>query len=339
MSTVVDLGYIRGPQGETGPQGPQGIQGVKGDKGDTGDPFAIAKIYPSISAMNSGYATDGVKIGGFVLIDTGSVEDPDTGKLYVKGNSAYQYLTDLSGSQGIQGPKGDKGDQGIQGVQGIQGIKGDKGDTGAQGPKGDKGDKWTYSELTDAEKQELKQDITTINAIFTSTYNVTGPTTSVPINIAKYHHGTDILEVYVNGLKRIEGIDYTTDGTNITFTETLNVIGQVHIVCTKSVSAVTSDLASFKGDKGDKGDQGIQGPQGIQGVGIKSVVQTTTSPDDAGENVITVTKTDNTTSTFKVKNGSKGSQGIQGVKGDKGDKGDTPTFEVGADYHLYAIYP
>lgn len=71
MSTIVDLGYIRGPQGATGPQGPQGIQGVKGDKGDTGDPFAIAKIYSSISAMNNGYATDGVKIGGFVLIDTG----------------------------------------------------------------------------------------------------------------------------------------------------------------------------------------------------------------------------------------------------------------------------
>lgn len=44
-------------------------------------------------------------------------------------------------------------------------------------------------------------------------------------------------------------------------------------------------------------------------VGITSVEQTTTSTADGGENVITVTKTDGTSSTFKVKNGSKGSTG------------------------------
>ena len=48
---------------------------------------------------------------------------------------------------------------------------------------------------------------------------------------------------------------------------------------------------------------------GEDGVGIKSVVQTTTSSADGGSNVITVTKTDNTTSTFTVKNGSKGNKG------------------------------
>jgi hypothetical protein len=68
---------------------------------------------------------------------------------------------------------------------------------------------------------------------------------------------------------------------------------------------------------GSKGSNGAKGDTGASGVGIKSVVQTTTSSADGGSNVITVTKTDNTTSTFTVKNGSKGS------KGDKGDKGDS----------------
>lgn len=48
---------------------------------------------------------------------------------------------------------------------------------------------------------------------------------------------------------------------------------------------------------------------GADGVGIASVVQTTTSAEDGGDNIITVTLTDGTTSTFTVKNGSAGSGG------------------------------
>ena len=85
----------QGPQGATGPtgpKGPQGIQGVQGPKGDTGlqgpkgdkgDPFAISKTFASIKTMNDGFATDGIKEGQFVLIDTGNVEDEDNAKLYV----------------------------------------------------------------------------------------------------------------------------------------------------------------------------------------------------------------------------------------------------------------
>lgn len=102
-------------------------------KGDKGDNFSVDKIYPSIDTMNAGYATDGVKIGGFVIIDTGSVEDADTAKLYCKGDDSYHYITDLSGARGIQGPKGDTGERGPQGIQGP------KGDTGATGPIGEPG--------------------------------------------------------------------------------------------------------------------------------------------------------------------------------------------------------
>ena len=121
---------IQGPQGlkgDTGEQGPQGIQGIQGPKGDKGDPFSVSKVYESIDAMNAGYATDGVPVGGFVVITTGDVDDEDNAKVYCKGDTAYEYITDMSGAQGIQGPQGE---QGPQGPVGPQGPKGDTGDAG-----------------------------------------------------------------------------------------------------------------------------------------------------------------------------------------------------------------
>lgn len=76
-----------------------------------------------------------------------------------------------------------------------------------------------------------------------------------------------------------------------------------------------------KGERGDRGEKGEQGPKGNNGVGIASVVQTTTSSTDGGSNVMTVTLSNGTKSTFIVKNGLKGSQGEQGQKGDKGEQG------------------
>lgn len=138
----------KGEQGETGPTGPAGTPGEKGEpgdpgkqgergpqgepgaKGDKGDPFAIAKTFQSVEAMNAGFATDGVKEGQFVLIDTGNVEDEDNAKLYVKGRSSYTYITDLSGATGMTGP------QGLRGETGPAGKDGEKGDKGEQGPVG-----------------------------------------------------------------------------------------------------------------------------------------------------------------------------------------------------------
>lgn len=115
---------VQGVRGETGERGPQGIQGPQGAKGD---PFTIAKTYQSVTAMNAGFATDTVKEGQFVMIDTGNVNDADNAKLYVKGKTAYTYITDLSGATGIQGP---------QGVQGQQGVRGETGPAGAKGADG-----------------------------------------------------------------------------------------------------------------------------------------------------------------------------------------------------------
>lgn len=72
-----------------------------------GRPFTVARIYSSEEEMKAGCASDGVPLGGFVVIDTGNVEDEDNAKLYIKGSDGYSYITDLSGAEGIQGPRGD----------------------------------------------------------------------------------------------------------------------------------------------------------------------------------------------------------------------------------------
>lgn len=88
-----------------------------------------------------------------------------------------------------------------------------------------------------------------------------------------------------------------------------------------TIAVVNDGATGPQGPKGDTGAQGPkgatgpQGPQGNAGVGITSVTQTTTSSADGGSNVITVTKTDGTTSTFTVINGSKGSTGGKGTDG------------------------
>lgn len=55
------------------------------------------------------------------------------------------------------------------------------------------------------------------------------------------------------------------------------------------------------------------GTPGKDGVGIVSVVQTTTSTADNGENIITVTLTDGSANQFSVRNGSKGSTPVKGT--------------------------
>jgi hypothetical protein len=77
-------------------------------------------------------------------------------------------------------------------------------------------------------------------------------------------------------------------------------------------SASGTSSANLKGEKGDKGDTGAAG------VSVSSVKQTTTSSADGGSNVVTVTLSNGTTSTFTVKNGSKGSTGAAGKTPVKG---------------------
>lgn len=68
-----------------------------------GKSFKIAKVYSSVSEMVNDYHTTDVEVGEFVWINTGNVEDPDDSKLYLKTDTEWQLVGDLSGNQGIQG--------------------------------------------------------------------------------------------------------------------------------------------------------------------------------------------------------------------------------------------
>lgn len=93
--------------------------------------------------MNKGFATDEVKTGQFVVIDTGNVQDEDNAKLYMKGAESYTYITDLSGATGLTGP------------QGPQGLKGERGETGPMGPQGPAGSDANVEQITNEEIDSL----------------------------------------------------------------------------------------------------------------------------------------------------------------------------------------
>ena len=97
----------KGDKGDKGDKGERGERGPAGAKGDRGEGLDIVRTYPSVAAMNEGYATDNVPIGKCVLINTGDVEDVENSRLYLKTETEYMYLNDLSGSQGIKGESGD----------------------------------------------------------------------------------------------------------------------------------------------------------------------------------------------------------------------------------------
>ena len=79
--------------------------------------------------------------------------------------------------------------------------------------------------------------------------------------------------------------------------------------------------------KGPKGDIGEKGNSGNDGISVSSIIQTTTSSESGGTNIITATLSDGTTSNFNIMNGAKGDRG---EKGDTGQDGYTPI--KGVDY-------
>lgn len=93
---------------------------------------------------------------------------------------------------------------------------------------------------------DLTEDLTveTNVMVLNSSYRTTGTTTSVPINIANYNKSTDILMVYINGLKAIPNTDYAvnTAGTSITLTKSLASGQTVAFVVLKTV--LSSDMAT-----------------------------------------------------------------------------------------------
>lgn len=82
--------------------GEKGATGAQGPVGPQGEPFQIKEIYSTIAEMNSDKAN--VSKGTYVMITTANgPEDEDNAKLYVKGDTDFEFITDFSGAQGIQG--------------------------------------------------------------------------------------------------------------------------------------------------------------------------------------------------------------------------------------------
>ncbi|MBQ8741196.1 MAG: collagen-like protein [Clostridia bacterium] len=95
-------------------------------------------------------------------VDTAVARLEKTAKITF-GKSAYQVAVE-NGFEGddsdwLASLKGEKGDVGPRGIQGIQGEPGAQGVQGLQGEKGEKGDAFTYDDLTDEQKAELKEGI------------------------------------------------------------------------------------------------------------------------------------------------------------------------------------
>ena len=63
------------------------------------------------------------------------------------------------------------------------------------------------------------------------------------------------------------------------------------------------------------------GYRGEDGTSVESVIQTHTSTEDGGQNIVEVTLSDGKRSTFYVMNGRQGRQGERGVQGEKGEQG------------------
>lgn len=137
-----------------------------------GDAFTIVKTYSSVQAMQDDYNNPEVKKGQFVMIDTGDVENEEDSRLYLKGDTEWKFISDLSGAQGIQGLSAYqvavqhgfegtedewlislKGEKGETGPKGDKGDTGEKGATGERGPKGDTGSGLNIKGELDSESQ------------------------------------------------------------------------------------------------------------------------------------------------------------------------------------------
>ena len=86
--------------------------------------------------------------------------------------------------------------------------------------------------------------VTTNVVMFESSYTATATTTSIPINISSFDKGTDILQVFINGLFAEETSKYTVNsaGTSITLVNSIAAGNTVYFVVFKSL--ISADIQS-----------------------------------------------------------------------------------------------
>ena len=173
-----------------------------------------------------------------------------------------------------------------------------------------------YDSLTEEDKEKLREGLAAYQKKVSYAVKLSAGTRSFEIPDPSFRSNVDILSLHIDGIHFHEGVDYTASGKTVTLSSAIANASTAELSVTRAMIADVGDYSLLKGDKGDKGDRGDTGQAGPAGVGISSVVQTTTSTADDGNNIITVTLTNGQTFAFQVQNGSKGS------KGDKGDPGE-----------------
>lgn len=214
------------------------------------------------------------------------------------GSNGNWYIGDTD--TGISA-KGTKGDNGITPHIGDNGnwyigttdtgisAKGVKGDPGENGKDGDSG--VFVSETESATPPESANVWVVIAPTGEQTYIL------VPDKLR-----------YANGRLQLMCGDETV-GDPVIIGSGSGGTGADGVTFTPSVSADGVISWTNDGGKDNPAPVNIKGNSGTDGVGVQSVVQTTTSTADGGDNIITVTLTNGNTATFTVKNGSKGSDG------------------------------
>lgn len=349
----------QGIQGEVGPQGPQGDPGVAGPTGPTGDTGAQGEIGPTGPTGVQGPQGDIGPTG-----PTGA-----QGPQGDKGDKGDKGEVGPVGPQGIQGEQGEVGPTGAQGIQGIQGEIGPQGPTGERGPTGPQGDIGptgatgegfsiyrTYASTADMYADALNVAEGKFVLIASTPDDEDNGKLFVRVN-------SDEIFKFLADLSGAQGLkgDRGEQGP-IGPTGLQGEIGPTGPTGPQGIQGEQGPQG-IQGEQGIQGIQGEQGPAGADalsnydiwlstgyegtpedflqflvgpqgekgdtGISIKSVQQTTVSTEEGGENIITITLEDGTTSTVRVMNGNTGIQGPEGKigpagpQGPKGDKGET----------------
>ena len=164
---------IPGTKGEKGDRGPRGFQGDKGPKGDKGERGAQG---PRGDKGAKGDPGNNIVLKGSVdfIYDLEDIENPELADAYICAADAHVYVfngeiwIDCGRVRGPQGEKGERGDEGAPGEKGeafkyedftqeqLESLRGPQGEKGEKGDKGDQGIPFTFDDLSNSQKEELK---------------------------------------------------------------------------------------------------------------------------------------------------------------------------------------
>lgn len=92
--------------------------------------------------------------------------------------------------------------------------------------------------------QDIKDTLSTAVKLqqYESSYTTTADnTTNIPINIANYTWGLDILEVYINGMRIVEPTDYISDANKIILTKAVSKGAVINFVVLKNIDGTDAE--------------------------------------------------------------------------------------------------